>query len=228
MATEAGIVRVFAFLRHAGCKAPEGWAGVRPSEIAASWAMLLPDVSDEDLGAAAVAFARQGGKAAAFFPAPGDLLALASPRGDGKAALETLATADFEGLLLVYHRNGGRYAQVTRLSRDDARNARMTTALDTIGGWPAVRRACDAEDDGFTMGALRRSWSTAYRALGATLGDPHAALARLEAAPPARQIEARPDGRHERALRASRLALEASPDARAGAAAFVRDAGGGE
>jgi len=211
MASEAGILRVIEILRDAGCRAPEGWAGRKPSEIARSWATLLPDIDDEELGAAAVAWARGTSKEHQFWPMPGQLVELARPQGDAKAAVEALASADFAALVAAYHRAGGAHMAEgpKRLALDPDRDGRLRAALAAVGDWAAVRRAMVAEDDGFALSALQRSWANVYRAqvpqararllLEAAGRDDLAVRARLSgrqmiatsAIPPSRMLEAR-------------------------------------
>lgn len=211
MASEAGIMRVFAILRDAGCRAPDGWAGREPSKIVPSWALLLTDISDEELGAAAVAWARGTSKEHQFWPMPGQLVELARPQGDAKAAVDALAAADFAAIVAAYNRAGGAHMTKPpeRVTLDPARNGRLLAALGSVGDWAALRRAMVAEDDGFALSAFQRAWTNAYRAqvpqaqarglLEAAGRDDLAVKARLSgrhmiatsAIPPARMLEAR-------------------------------------
>lgn len=166
MASEAGIVQVLEILRDAGCRAPESWAGRKPSQIAQSWALLLTDIDDDELGAAAVAWARGTSKEHQFWPMPGQLVELARPQGDAKAAVDALASADFAALIAAYNRAGGVHMAEPpkRLVLDPERDSRLRAALAGVGDWAAVRRAMVAEDDGFALSALQRAWTSAYRA----------------------------------------------------------------
>jgi hypothetical protein len=232
MASEAGILRVIEILRDAGCRAPEGWAGRKPSEIARSWSLLLTDMDDEELGAAAVAWARGTSKEHQFWPMPGQLVELARPQGDAKAAVEALASADFALVRQMYSLAGSK--SVERVSRDADRNARVMAALETVGGWTAWRRAASAEDDGFTLNALQRAWTNAYRAqvpqgharalLEATTADDRAIRAAVEdwRERNTRASAALTDSRRNQKLLEARDRMANDPEARQAAEADLR------
>lgn len=211
MASERGIKQAISILRAAGCRTPDGWATMDPADVVRSWTLLLNDISDEELGAAAVAWARGTSKEHQFWPMPGQLVELARPQGDAKAAVEALASADFAAMVAAYHRAGGAHMAEgpKRLALDPDRDERLRAALAAVGDWAAVRRAMVAEDDGFALSALLRAWTNAYRAqvpqararalLEAAGRDDLAIKARLSgrqliatsAIPPSRLLEAR-------------------------------------
>ena len=230
MATSEGVKAVIQVLRAAGCKAPEGWAGMQPSQIAASWVVILGDVDDEALMAAAAAWARGGGKEHAFFPTPGQLLgALAPPAGAERDAVAALAVSDCAALERCYHRAGGCYGREPERFGGPDRDQRIRGALTALGGWGALKAAMTA-DDGAAMGSFRKRFGELYRAHAPRWSTP-AALA-LEAGessalPPARRIEARADRRYQVAMSRSRALLAEDPEAADAARSALRLVQGG-
>lgn len=230
MATSEGVKAVIQVLRAAGCKAPEGWAGMQPSQIAASWVVILGDVDDEALMAAAAAWARGGGKEHAFFPTPGQLLgALAPPAGAERDAVAALAVSDCAALERCYHRAGGCYGREPERFGGHDQDQRIRATLTALGGWQALKAAMTAED-GAAMGSYRKRFAEVHRGLSGSWSTPAAlALTASESseAPPVLRIEARPDQRYLRSMLEARQRVAEDPEAEEAARATLRLVRGG-
>jgi hypothetical protein len=154
MADVATIADVINMLRKLGCKPPDSWAGMKASEVAGLWGAILADMPDDDLRRAAVLWAQ--GPKCQYFPMPGDLLSLVGQaqkpvtENDRKAA----GDAVWSQIQRAYHAAGGMYGREAFAKvplSDVARDA-----LESVGGWLALRAAMCAEDDRFSLGELER------------------------------------------------------------------------
>jgi len=155
MADNTTIAEVIAMLRRLGCRPPEAWQGSKPSEIVELWAAILADVPDDDLRRAAVSWAR--GASCAFFPLPGQLLAQigAAEKPVTEADRKAAGDAVWAQVQRAYHGSGGMYADPERFTASLPEVTR--NALEAVGGWPKLRAAMCAADDGFSMGELGRA-----------------------------------------------------------------------
>lgn len=167
MATEPGIIGCFSVLRQAGCRVPsamESPAGL--AQTARVWAQVLPDVSDDELGALTLAWLR--GPEAQWWPMPGQLLELR------RRALAPVADdADTAwGLLVAAIGRHGRYAPPTPSGHAGGRGSwwlhlepRTCAALDAglraLGGW---WDACSIDPhDAAARASFRAAYTAALR-----------------------------------------------------------------
>lgn len=100
MASERALLLAWRALLDAGVRLPDGWHDERATSV---WLAVLVDVDDEDLMQATYAYLRQP---RAFWPLPGDLIAMVRPAAT-RDDVATTAESDLAYLRMAYRMLAG-------------------------------------------------------------------------------------------------------------------------
>jgi hypothetical protein len=153
MAAKHVIVKLFALLTAAGCRPP---ASVDAVDMLPVWQMLLSDVDDDAMIAAAGVYLRRADST--WWPTPGALIALIP----GRAPIDDADEA--YGALNALAKNATGHMPPEVLSEDPRRAAGLAAALAALGGWTDFRRSTEPEQ------TQRAAFRAAYRSAIAKLG----------------------------------------------------------
>lgn len=164
MASKLGIKNVFGILSQVPCRPPPSFDPATAAEV---WFMSLQDIADDDLIAAALAFARSS--ESDWWPALGKLLTFLPQRAQLVVTPED-ANVEWGYLLEQLRKRGGRYNPPFvgsgpkpvggwYLADDPIRRAALEAGLLAIGGWDAL---CNTTDE--QIPAARAAFRKAYEA----------------------------------------------------------------
>lgn len=186
MATPARVARVVQSLLDCCSAPPQGWSAApardadgRPAlsdleRKIRAWVQVLDPLTDDELSAAALAYAR--GPKSAFMPAPGELLQLARPPATD-ADLGAAGRSAWQQVQRVRHRyreHTGRGYQWRSERHEAAFRTEIgpvaCAALDCVGGILAVERAGFVPDEGKELSGLESRFVADFRTIAKRAG----------------------------------------------------------
>ena len=208
MVNEQHIKAVFEVLR-VSCKMPPEWSDRDTRHRAVqTWALVLADMSPEELMSAAVAYLRT--PKAQWWPAPGSLLELSRP-----SDIDDADQAWGEVLIAMGQHGASRQPSLStwRLSDKPGHERAIFRAVEAAGGWPVVSGGLGYD--------LFAGWCHAH--VRAVSGDPDKSIRRFW---DRLQVLAETHGADDPPLGPSEFAIDADPARGAAKLAGLQALGG--